>query len=85
VAAGLAAALKPRTPPAYVTVEVPDGPLLPPADSRQVPGEHFQGGESGYHYYPARDQARRWLTDAGFAVQGEQEADCYWHFLLQRR
>lgn len=38
VAGGLAAAMKPRT-PAYVTVEVPDRPLPPPADPRQVAGE----------------------------------------------
>jgi hypothetical protein len=78
----LAAGLKPQA-PAYVTVEVPDGPLPAPVDPRQVPGEHFEGG--GYHYYPARDQARDWLAAAGFGIEDEQEADCYWHFLLQRR
>jgi SAM-dependent methyltransferase len=84
-AAGLAAALKPRA-PAYVTVEAPGGPLPAPADPRQVPGEDFEGGEQGgYHYYPARDQARGWLTAAGFGVLDEQDADCYWHFLLERR
>jgi SAM-dependent methyltransferase len=81
--AGLAATLKPRR-PAYVTVEVADGPLPTPADPRQVPGEHFEGGDSGYHYYPALAQARRWLTDSGFAIQDEQEADFYWHFLMER-
>ena len=80
--AGLAAALKPRT-PAYVTVEVNDGPLPPPADPRQVPGEDVEGG--GYHYYPAWDQARSWLVAAGFRVEDEQEADYYRHFLLERR
>jgi SAM-dependent methyltransferase len=82
VAAGLAAALKPRA-PAYVTVEVPDGPVPAAVDSRQVPGEHYEGG--GYHYYPARDQAREWLTAAGFGIEDEQEADYYWHFLLEHR
>jgi SAM-dependent methyltransferase len=82
VAAGLAAALKPQA-PAYVTVEVPDGPLPAPVDPRQVPGEHFEGG--GYHYYPARDQARDWLAAAGFRIEDEQEADYYSHFLLERR
>jgi SAM-dependent methyltransferase len=82
VVAGLAAALKPRA-PAYVTVEVLDGPLPAPVDPRQVPGEHFEGG--GYHYYPARDQARDWLRAAGFRIEDEQEADYYWHFLLARR
>jgi SAM-dependent methyltransferase len=79
---GLAAALKPRT-PAYVTVEVQDGPLPAPVDPHQVPGEDCEGG--GYHYYPGRDQARGWLTAAGFGVQDEQDADYYWHFLLERR
>jgi hypothetical protein len=79
---GVAATLKPGA-PAYVTVEVPDGPLPAPVDPRQVPGEHFEG--LGYHYYPARDQARAWLTAGGFRVQEEREADCYWHFLLERR
>ena len=82
VAAGLASALKPRA-PAYVTVEVPDGPLPAPVDPRQVPGERYEGG--GYHYYPARDQARDWLAAAGFGIEDEQEADYYWHFLLERR
>lgn len=81
-AAGLAATLRPQA-PAYVTVEVADGPLPPPADPRQLPGEHLEGG--GYHYYPARAQARRWLTAAGFGIEDEQEADSYWHFLLQHR
>ena len=85
VAAGLAATLKPRT-PAYVTVEIQDGLLPAPADPRQVAGEDFEGGElGGYHYYPARDQARDWLVTAGFGVQDEQDADYYQHFLLERR
>jgi SAM-dependent methyltransferase len=83
--AGLAAALKPRT-PAYVTVQVHDGPLPAPVDPRQVPGEDFEGGElGGYHYFPVRDKARDWLETAGFRVEDEQEADCYQHFLLERR
>ena len=79
VAAGLAAVLKPGA-PAYLTVEVHDGPLPPPTDPRALPGELTDGG--GYHYYPPRDQVRGWLTGAGFAISGEQEADYYWHFLL---
>jgi hypothetical protein len=83
--AGLAAALKPRT-PAYITVEVHDGPLPPPVDPRQVAGEDFEGGElGGYHYHPARDQVRDWPATAGFRVEDEQEADHYQHFLLERR
>jgi hypothetical protein len=64
-------------------VEVPDSPLPAPADPRQVPGEHYQG--AGYHYYPARQQARGWLRAAGFRIRDEHEADYYWHFLLERR
>jgi hypothetical protein len=83
--AGLAAALKPRT-PAYVTVEVHDGPLPVPVDPRQVAGEDFEGGGlGGYHYYPARDQARDWLVTAGFRVQERAGADYYQHLLLERR
>lgn len=82
VAAGLAGVLKPSA-PAYITVEVHPGPLPPPTDPRQLPGELTEGG--GYHFYPARHQARDWLADAGFAVEQEREADSYWHFLLTRR
>lgn len=83
VVSGLAAVLKPQA-PAYVTVEMRERPLPPPADPRQVPGEDFEGGElGGYHYYPPREQVRRWLAVAGFSVAGEREADCYWHFLLE--
>jgi SAM-dependent methyltransferase len=60
VAAGLAAVLKDQA-PAYVTVELPDGPPL-----------------------PRRDQVRRWLAAAGFAVTDEADADHYWHLLLAR-
>jgi SAM-dependent methyltransferase len=71
VADGLAAVLNDRA-PAYVTVELPDGPLPPPADS------------GGHHYYPPRDQVRRWLAAAGFAVTDEADADHCWHLLLAR-
>jgi ubiquinone/menaquinone biosynthesis C-methylase UbiE len=60
VAAGLATVLKDQA-PAYVTLELPDGPLPPP-----------------------RDQVRRWLAAAGFAVTDEADADHYWHLLLAR-
>ena len=70
VAASLGAVLKDEA-PAYLTVELPDGPLLPP-------------GGGGDHYYPPRDQVRRWLAAAGFAVTDEADADHYWHLLLAR-
>ncbi|HEV3292868.1 MAG TPA: methyltransferase domain-containing protein [Streptosporangiaceae bacterium] len=81
VAAGLAAVLADGA-PAYVTVELPDGPLPPPDDPRQVPGEVTDGG--GYHYYPPRDQVLRWLAGAGFAVTDQTDADYYWHLFLFR-
>ena len=33
---------------------------------------------------PPRDQVRRWLAAAGFAVTEEADADHYWHLLLAR-
>ena len=81
VAAGLAGVLGAGA-PGYVTVELPDGPLPPPADPRQVPGEVTDGG--GYHYYPPRDRVRGWLEAAGFALTDQADADHYWHLLLAR-
>jgi hypothetical protein len=81
VAAGLARVLRPRA-PAYVTVELPAGPLPPPTDPRQLPGEVMEGG--GYHYYPPRTLVRGWLEAAGFAITEEADADSYWHLLLTR-
>jgi SAM-dependent methyltransferase len=81
VAAGLAAVLG-HGAPCYVTVELPDGPLPPPADPRQVPGEVTDGG--GYHYYPPRDRVHGWLEAAGFAITDQADADHYWHLLLTR-
>jgi SAM-dependent methyltransferase len=80
-ARGLAGALK-QGAPAYLTVEVHPGPLPPPADPRQVPGELLEDG--GYHYYPPRDRVHSWLAAAGFTVTDEQHADGYRHFLLTR-
>ena len=61
---------------------VAQGPLPPPADPRQVPGEVIEDGS--YHYYPARPQAREWLNAAGFAVTGQADNDDYWHLLMTR-
>lgn len=80
VLAGMAAVLRPAA-PAYLTVELPDGPLPEPADSRQVPGELFSGG--GYHYYPHREQVLGWLDPAGFAVVEQSDGDDYWHLLVR--
>ena len=81
VTAGFAVVLRERA-PAYITVELPDGPLPPPGDPRQVPGEVIEGG--GYHYYPPGHLVRGWLGAAGFAITGEADADHYWHLLLTR-
>jgi len=81
VTAGFAVVLRERA-PAYVTVELPGGPLPPPRDPRQVPGEVIEGG--GYHYYPSRHLVRGWLEAAGFAIAAEADADHYWHLLLTR-
>jgi len=82
VTVGFARVLRERA-PAYVTVELPDGPLPPPSDPRQVPGEVTEGG--GYHYYPPRHLVRGWLAAAGFAVAEQADADSYWHLLLTRQ
>ena len=43
-----------------------------------VDGEVIWDGPDGYyHHYPAVQQVRAWLTDAGFAIQ--QEAEGAWH------
>ena len=39
---------------------------------------------AGDHDDPPRDQLRRWLAAAGFAVTDEADADRYWHLLLAR-
>lgn len=81
VAAGPAATLR-ASAPAYVTVELRQGPLPPPADPRQVPGEVIEDGS--YQYYPTRPQVREWLNAAGFAVTGQAGNDDYWHLLMTR-
>jgi cyclopropane fatty-acyl-phospholipid synthase-like methyltransferase len=81
VAAGLAATVRTGA-PAYVTVELRQGPLPPPDDPRQVPGEVIEDGS--YHYYPTRPQVREWLNAAGFAVTQQADNDDYWHLLMTR-
>jgi cyclopropane fatty-acyl-phospholipid synthase-like methyltransferase len=81
VTTGLAAMLRPGA-AAYLTVELPQQPLPAPLDPRQVPGEDFDG--VGYHYYPTRDDVRRWLTRAGFTVTEQANGDDYWHLILTR-
>jgi 2-polyprenyl-3-methyl-5-hydroxy-6-metoxy-1,4-benzoquinol methylase len=82
VVAGLAELL-PGGAPAYVTVELPEDPLPPASDPRQLPGEVVNEG-GGYHYYPPRPAVRGWLAEAGFSIAAEADADYYWHLLLTR-
>jgi len=53
-----------------------------------VRGEVIEGDTAGYHYYPGRDQALRWLADAGLELVDEafdQQDDWgYRHVLLWR-
>jgi hypothetical protein len=48
----------------------------------------IEGDTAGYHYYPGRDQALRWLTEAGLEVVDEavdpQDGFAYRHVLLRR-
>jgi hypothetical protein len=78
----------------YLSVEERDGARVDAAyeslSARGLPvvrGEVVEGGVSGYHYYPRRDQAMAWIKDAGFEVvdEGSNQEDRwgYWHLLLQ--
>jgi SAM-dependent methyltransferase len=72
--------------PAYVTVELPEDDIVLDEDAVMaplVPGEVLEGG--AYHFYPAPDVAREWLTERHFDVWDELEGDGYLHFLLRRR
>lgn len=48
-----------------------------------VYGEYAHHG--GYHYYPTDDQARAWLTEAGFSLVEMIEGDGYRHYLCEKR
>jgi SAM-dependent methyltransferase len=54
-----------------------------------VRGEVIEGDVAGYHYYPGRDQVRRWLDAEALEIVGEdtepQEGWAYWHLLLRSR
>lgn len=47
-----------------------------------VEGEYAHEGY--YHYYPALDQVRIWVSQTSFSVIEEGEGDNYHHFLVQR-
>src|SRR5512141_654080 len=94
VAANLARAVHPHS-PLYVTVEEGDEADVTAAFDRlaaagvpAVRGEVVEGDVAGYHYYPGRERALRWLVGAGLERLAEavdqQEGWRYRHLLLRR-
>jgi SAM-dependent methyltransferase len=95
VVANLRRALKPDR-HWYVTLEEIEGPSIDEAFSeltaRGLPvvrGEVVEGDTGGYHFYPGREQALRWIVDGGFEPVAE-DADWrgdwgYRHLLLRAR
>jgi ubiquinone/menaquinone biosynthesis C-methylase UbiE len=47
-----------------------------------VEGEYAH--EGSYHYYPALEQVRRWMSQVPFSVIEEGEGDDYHHFLVRK-
>ena len=47
-----------------------------------VEGEYAHAGF--YHYYPALEEVREWLSKASFSTIDEGEGDDYQHFLVRR-
>ena len=93
VAANLRRALKPRT-HLYVTLEEAADEDVAAAFEREssagipaVRGEVIEGDVAGYHYYPGRERALAWLTEAGFELIDEaydqQEGWGYRHLILR--
>jgi cyclopropane fatty-acyl-phospholipid synthase-like methyltransferase len=84
VLAGLRATLRPGG-IAYLTVEIPepDASIRHEGDPLLRDGELFDG--AGYHYYPADDDVRTWLADAGLILAHEAVGDGYWHLIAGRR
>jgi SAM-dependent methyltransferase len=78
----------------YLTVEEIDDAPIAEAHEHQsaqglpaVRGEVIEGDTAGYHFYPGRDQALRWLAEAGFEVVAEdfdQQEDWGYRHLLTR-
>jgi SAM-dependent methyltransferase len=40
--------------------------------------------DGGYHFYPAMEQVRIWITEAGFTIKEEAEANDYHHFWVKK-
>ncbi len=80
----------------YFTVELADADSLQrdyqAALSRGLPlvygesvGSTGPGDEEGgYHYYPSLAQVRTWLSESGFSIIEEAEADDYHHFFSRK-
>ncbi|MDP9482904.1 MAG: class I SAM-dependent methyltransferase [Chloroflexota bacterium] len=80
----------------YLTVEeVADEEIdaaFADSTARGVPairGEIIEGDTAGYHYYPGREQVRRWLAAERLDLVGDafdqQDGWGYWHLLLRDR
>jgi ubiquinone/menaquinone biosynthesis C-methylase UbiE len=79
----------------YLTLEELDGAAIEDAYRDGlgrgwplVRGEVIEGDTAGYHYYPGRERALGWLTDAGFEALDDafdqQDGWGYRHVLLRR-
>jgi len=58
---------------------------LPVVYGESAVGVGEPGYAGGYHYYPSMDQVRQWLGAAGFHIKGEEEANLYHHFWVEKR
>jgi ubiquinone/menaquinone biosynthesis C-methylase UbiE len=47
-----------------------------------IHGEVADG--EGYHYYPAMEQVKEWLRQAGFSLVAEGEGNIYHHFVVRK-
>lgn len=44
-----------------------------------------QADVAAYHYYPALEQVRAWIEEAGLAIEEEGSGNGYQHFLVRKR
>lgn len=73
----------------YLTVELQDEAEVKSAfEQAQVAGLPVVYGEwvndDVYHYYPALEQVREWVQQAGLVILEEGEGDGYHHFLMRK-
>ncbi len=76
--------------PLYFTVELAEATEVQAAFER---GQHlgwpivygeWADMDEVYHYYPALEQVRQWLRQAGFELWQEGEGDGYSHFIARK-